>query len=81
MTHDKEKLSYADYVIRLKPNRLARAVKLADLTDNAALAHVTFRASKAGKDKKRVLRYALSYKFLTNEITEKDYRRLMRDAE
>jgi len=81
MTHDKEKQSFTDYVIALKKDRLARAVKLADLTDNANLHNVTFRPSKAPKDKKRVVRYALSYKYLTNEVTEKDYRRLMREAE
>ncbi|HTL29908.1 MAG TPA: hypothetical protein VL282_11835 [Tepidisphaeraceae bacterium] len=81
MTHDKSKASYAEYVVKLKPNRLARAVKLADLRDNANLHNVTFRVSKADKDKKRVIRYALSYKFLTDQITVGQFRELMRDAE
>src|SRR5436309_1871239 len=43
LTHDKEKHSFAEYVIRLAPDRFARAVKLADLTDNAALTNVEIR--------------------------------------
>ena len=79
LTHDDE-TSYSDYVIQLKPDRLARAVKLADLMDNADLRHVTFRPDK-NKDRKRVMRYAASYKFLTDQMSEEEYRRAMKDAE
>lgn len=79
LTHENE-MSDADDVIRLKSNRLARMVKIADLMDNAALRHVTFRANKL-KDGKRVIRYAASYKYLTNQMNEKAYRRIMRNAE
>src|SRR4051812_8543610 len=81
LTHDKQKATYAQYVIKLKPNRLARAVKLADLADNANLRYVTFRASKSNKDRKRVARYAASYKFLTDQMSEQNYREIMREAE
>jgi (p)ppGpp synthase/HD superfamily hydrolase len=70
--------SYADYVVKLKPDPLARAVKIADLLDNADLRHVTFRPDKAKKDARRVTRYAASYKFLTGQITEKAYRAVMK---
>lgn len=79
LTHE-DGISYADYVIRLKRDRLARTVKIADLLDNADLRRVTFRANKA-KDRKRVVRYAASYKFLTDQISEKAYRQIMQHAE
>ena len=78
LTHDAD-TPYADYIIKLKPNRLARAVKIADLLDNANLRRVTFRKGKP-KDRKRVIRYAASYKFLTGQIGEKAYRRIMAKA-
>jgi (p)ppGpp synthase/HD superfamily hydrolase len=81
LTHDKVKSSYADYVIELKPDALARIVKLADLRDNANLEHVSVRPKKWEKDQKRVQRYALSYRFLTDQIGKSDYRKLMKDAE
>jgi len=79
LTHDDD-VSFSDYVIKLKPDKLARAVKLADLMDNADLRHVTFRPEK-NKDRKRVIRYAASYKFLTDQMSEEEYRRAMKDAE
>lgn len=80
LTHDEE-TSYADYVVKLKPDRLARAVKIADLLDNADPRRVTFRAEKAGKDRKRLVRYAASYKFLTDQIDERAYREMMKQGE
>jgi (p)ppGpp synthase/HD superfamily hydrolase len=79
LTHDPD-ASYADYVLKLRPNSLARKVKIADLLDNADLRRVTYRAGK-GKDRKRVNRYAASYKFLTDQIDEKAFRRLMEHGE
>lgn len=79
LTH-RRKEKYADYVVKLKPNRLAREVKIADLRDNADLRRVAFRAAK-GKDRKRIIRYAASYKFLTDHINEKEYRRAMEHGE
>lgn len=81
LTHDKGKSTYAQYVIALSKDPIAKAVKIADLLDNASLPNVTFRAKKAAKDSRRVVRYALSYKFLIGEIGLADYRRLMKDAE
>jgi (p)ppGpp synthase/HD superfamily hydrolase len=79
LTHSR-KAGYADYVVKLKANRLARQVKIADLLDNADLRRVTYRPGK-GKDRKRINRYAASYKFLTDQIDEKEYRRLMKHGE
>jgi (p)ppGpp synthase/HD superfamily hydrolase len=80
LTHRKG-TTYADYVVRLKPDALAREVKIADLMDNADLRRVTFRAGKMKKDTRRVTRYAASYKFLTDQISESAYRRAMRRGE
>ena len=52
LTHDAG-TRYADYIINLKPDPRARAVKIADLLDNADLRRVTYRADKP-KDRKRV---------------------------
>jgi len=79
LTHEK-KTAYVDYVLKLKRDSMARAVKIADLLDNADLRRVTFRAGKA-KDRKRVVRYAASFKFLTDQIGEKAYRQMMEHRE
>jgi len=79
LTHDPA-VTYADYIIRLKRDPLARAVKIADLLDNADLRRVTFRPAR-NKDRKRVIRYAVSYKFLTGQIDEKSYQRIMKHGE
>jgi (p)ppGpp synthase/HD superfamily hydrolase len=80
LTH-RDGVSYADYVVGLKKDRLARAVKVADLLDNADLRRVAFRAGKAKKDVPRVVRYAASYKYLTGQVTQREYRKLMRHGE
>ena len=80
MTHDDD-TSYADYVVALKTHKLARRVKLADLADNADLRHVDMRPAKFEKDRMRATRYILSSRFLTDELDEKTYRRLMAAAE
>jgi (p)ppGpp synthase/HD superfamily hydrolase len=80
LTHRPE-VSFVDYVVKLKPDKLARAVKLADLMDNADLRRVAFRADKVKKDAKRLIRYAASYQFLTNQIDEEAYRKAMKRGE
>lgn len=73
--------SYADYVVRLKPNPLARQTKLSDLQDNAALSRVLYRESRLPTDLKRIQRYILSHQFLSDRLDESDYRRRMADLE
>jgi len=80
MTHDDD-TPYADYVVALKGHKLARRVKLADLADNADLRHVDMRPNKFAKDRMRATRYILSSRFLTDQLDEKTYRRLMSAAE
>ena len=60
---------YSEYVIRCKKNAIARQLKLSDLRDNASLNRV-LHPEKHDSDFKRVQRYILSYKFLTDETSE-----------
>jgi (p)ppGpp synthase/HD superfamily hydrolase len=76
-----EKDSYADFVARCVAHPLARAVKLADLEDNSRLDRALLRPDKLPRDLKRVVRYQLSYKFLTGEINEQQYREAMTGQE
>lgn len=80
LTH-KKGTPYADYVIRLKPYPLAKTVKIADLLDNADLRRITFRPAKLKKDVPRLIRYAASYQFLTDQIDKKTYRRVMKKTQ
>lgn len=80
LTHSPED-SYAGYVVRLKPNDLARQVKLADLRDNASLSRVAYRADRRESDLRRVQRYLLSYQYLTDRLDEASYRQQMRDVD
>ena len=80
LTHRKG-TTYADYVVALSADALARQVKMADLLDNADLRYVDFPPAKPKKGTRRVVRYALSYQFLAGRLSEKAYRRLMKDAE
>ena len=76
VTHRKEE-PYADYVVRCKGNEVARRVKLADLEDNWRLDRTILRPQRFEPDVARLRKYALSYKFLTDQITEEQYRSLM----
>jgi hypothetical protein len=71
-------ISYADYIVRLKGNSLARQVKLADLQDNGALWRALYRASQPEKDLNQAGRYILSYQFLEDRIDQSEYLRLMK---
>lgn len=76
VTHDKRE-PYADYVVRCKANPVARQVKLADLADNYRLDRTILRSDRVAGDLARLHRYVLSYKYLTDGLSEKDYRELM----
>ena len=69
--------SYAEYVVRLKPNPIAREVKLSDLYDNSRLERMLLRAERIDTDLARIHRYLLTYRFLTDGLTEPQYRELM----
>jgi hypothetical protein len=76
VTHVKEE-SYAEYVVRCKGNEIARQAKLADLADNWRLDRAIMRPERAEADAARLRKYVLSYKFLTDQITEDQYRSLV----
>jgi (p)ppGpp synthase/HD superfamily hydrolase len=78
VTHRKDQ-PYADYVVGCKGNEIARKVKLADLEDNSRLARTILRPQRLRGDLARIRRYVLSYKFLTDQITEEEYRQLMEE--
>jgi hypothetical protein len=69
--------SYADFVVRCKADPLARPVKLADLEDNANLPRAILRGERVESDLRRMNRYLLSYKFLTDHLDERTYRQWM----
>lgn len=79
VTHHKDE-PYADYVVRCKGNEVARRVKLADLGDNSRLDRTILRPQRLQQDLARIRRYALSYKFLTDQISEEQYRALMAEG-
>lgn len=76
VTH-RDQDSYADYVVKLKPNPLARDAKMSDLRDNASLSRVLLREPSINTDSQRIRRYVLSYQFLSDRISEDDYLRQM----
>lgn len=76
VTHEKNE-TYADYVVRCKANEVARHVKLADLKDNSRLDRTILRPQRIDADVARLRKYVLSYKFLTDQISEQQYRELM----
>jgi hypothetical protein len=78
VTHDKAE-SYADYVVRCKSNAIARRVKLADLEDNSRLDRTILRPERIDADVARLRKYVLSFKYLTDQLTEQQYRTLMGD--
>ena len=76
VTHRRDE-PYADYVVRCKADPVARRVKLADLADNSRLERCILRPERIERDLARLHRYVLSYKFLTDQLSEVDYRSLM----
>jgi len=74
-------VSYADYVCRLKPNALARQVKMADLRDNSDVRRMLYRSTSTQKDLRRAARYVLSYQFLDDRLTQADYLQSMAEID
>jgi hypothetical protein len=80
VTHCREE-PYAEYVIRCRNNALARQVKLADLEDNSLPSRTMMRRDREAADLARLRRYALSYKFLSGQLGEDEYREWMASGE
>jgi (p)ppGpp synthase/HD superfamily hydrolase len=77
VTHAKSE-PYAEYVIRAKANPIARAVKIADLTENSRIERALMRCATLERDAWRMQRYLLSYKFLMDQLGEADYRQAVK---
>jgi hypothetical protein len=73
--------SYADFIVRCSKNSLGREVKLADLQHNFNLPRTLIRPSRVVRDVVRLGRYAPSYRFLKNDLTEEEFRRGVNDLE
>jgi hypothetical protein len=73
VTHRQDE-PYADYVVRCKGDQIGRRVKLADLEDNARLSRALLRPDRIEPDVARLRKYLLAYKFLTDKLSEKQYR-------
>jgi (p)ppGpp synthase/HD superfamily hydrolase len=73
--------AYADYVVELKGNALARQVKLADLTDNSRLDRNVLDPKSFDWAKRRIVKYLVTYKFLADQMDERTYRELMASLE
>jgi len=76
LTHRKGD-SYAEYVVRCRGNEVARRVKLADLEDNSRPSRALLRPDRIEPDMARLRKYFLAYKFLTDMLTENQYRAAM----
>jgi len=61
LTHDKDALSYDEYVRRLKPDPIARKVKMADLKHNMDIRRLS---AVTEKDAVRFEKYRKAYAFL-----------------
>lgn len=81
VTHNDKSVPYCEYVIRAKGNPISRQVKLSDLKDNASLNRILMRGDQLKADGQRIQKYLLSYRFLTDQIGEDEYRSLMARVE
>lgn len=64
LTHDKEEISYEEYVRRLKPNPIARKIKLTDLQHNMDIRRMD---QVQEKDMARLEKYRAAWETLTTE--------------
>ncbi|MCY2974155.1 MAG: GTP pyrophosphokinase [Planctomycetota bacterium] len=77
LTHDSQDshpVLYAEYVIRISADPIAKAVKLSDLHDNYRLDRVAMRSLHQAADLLRIQKYILSYQYLSDQIAADEYR-------
>lgn len=65
LSHDKENVSYEDYIARVAENEDARLVKLSDLRDNS---DITRLKGITQKDMERMEKYHWAYTYLKNTM-------------
>ncbi len=66
-------LSYAQYIVTLSADPIAKQVKLADIQSNYGIDRVPFRPNHEVEDSKRLARYILSHQFLTGQLDLDEY--------
>lgn len=64
---------YADYILALADDPIAKEVKIADLEDNYAMGRVKYRSELRLEDAHRLERYILSHRFLLGQLQRTEY--------
>ena len=71
-------IDYADYILALAEDPIAKEVKIADLEDNYAIGRVKYRPEHRLEDARRLERYILSHRFLSGHLQRTEYIEAMR---
>ena len=71
-------IDYADYIMALAEDPIAKEVKIADLEDNYAIGRVKYRTEHRLEDARRLERYILSHRFLSGHLQRTEYIEAMR---
>lgn len=71
-------VDYADYILALADDPIAKEVKIADLEDNYAIGRVKYRPEYRLEDARRLERYILSHRFLSGHLPRTEYIEAMR---
>jgi (p)ppGpp synthase/HD superfamily hydrolase len=71
-------IDYADYIMALAEDPIAKEVKIADLEDNYAIGRVKYRSEHRLEDARRLERYILSHRFLSGHLQRTEYIEAMR---
>ena len=71
-------IDYADYILALADDPIAKEVKIADLEDNYAIGRVKYRCEHRLEDARRLERYILSHRFLSGHLQRTEYIEAMR---
>ena len=71
-------IDYADYILALAEDPIAKEVKIADLEDNYAIGRVKYRCEHRLEDARRLERYILSHRFLSGHLQRTEYIEAMR---
>ena len=71
-------IDYADYILALAEDPIAKVVKIADLEDNYAIGRVKYRCEHRLEDARRLERYILSHRFLSGHLQRTEYIEAMR---
>jgi hypothetical protein len=65
--------TYADYILALADDPIAKEVKIADLEDNYFIGRVKYRSEHRLEDAHRLERYILSHRFLSGHLQSTEY--------